>query len=117
MTDAREERAGDGEGVESTPPLPKVDLPPINREPADRSTAGYVASTPGLNLDGDESAAEPGAEPAAAAPAVKTAVDEAAERTAARARQGRIGALVAGVVGAAAVVVCVILMAMNGAFG
>lgn len=32
----------------STPPLPKVELPPINRAPADRSTAGYLANTPGL---------------------------------------------------------------------
>ncbi|GGA63485.1 hypothetical protein GCM10011490_12630 [Pseudoclavibacter endophyticus] len=30
------------------PALPNVELPPINRAPADRTTAGYLAATPGF---------------------------------------------------------------------
>lgn len=132
------------DGDLGTPPLPKVDLPPINRSPADRSTAGYLAGTPGLDLEGTtveglgDTAAEGGATAAAGATGAGGATgarDEAdlsdepefsdendaaaadAARAEAKRRSGRLGAMWTGIVVGVAMVAMFVWMAVNGMFG
>lgn len=52
---ATDETAADETETEqpNLPPLPKVELPPINRKPvSDRSNASYLANTPGIDAAG-----------------------------------------------------------------
>lgn len=59
-------------------PLPKVDLPSINREPvSDRSNAGYLAHTPGLGPEAPQADGAPERDAGAPAESVEAGAAEA----------------------------------------